>query len=333
MVSACSVRRHRSSRVVLGTVAATVGLAALAWSNDASALDPWETLQPLPEAAAQRLAVASAEHGVFLFGGRGAAQSAVRYDPATDAYEALADLPVATTGACGDQLSDGRIAVYGGSDPVTFNYVGEVQLYDPDDDSWTLGATESGTWACAAVADDEGRLHVFGGQSQQTRYAIYDAVADSWSLGPAIPQAQRRYAHAAVRDAGGRFALFGGRFSEDTWSLFDPETETWAFAGQGVASGGGCMVDGNNTIWVGGSGSNLVGFDVDTMEVTQTIPMPGYAKGVSVDYAGNIWAVSLGSDAWRVDPETETINTVTGLVSPYTYSDMTGYALQLQSGL
>lgn len=116
-------------------------------------------------------------------------------------------------------------------------------------------------------------------------------------------------------------------------SRFDPETETWAFAGQGVASGGGCMVDGNNTIWVGGSGSNLVGFDVDTMEVTQTIPMPGYAKGVSVDYAGNIWAVSLGSDAWRVDPETETINTVTGLVSPYTYSDMTGYALQLQSGL
>jgi len=113
---------------------------------------------------------------------------------------------------------------------------------------------------------------------------------------------------------------------------FTPETETWDVAGANL-EGGGCMVDANNTIWVGGLGDTLVGFDVDTMEVAQVIALPGYAKGVSVDYAGNIWAVSMVSDAWRVNPETEAVDTVTGLVSPYTYSDMTGHALQLQSGL
>ena len=114
---------------------------------------------------------------------------------------------------------------------------------------------------------------------------------------------------------------------------FDPDTEMWTVTGQGMVAGGGCMVDGNNTIWVGGNSNNLIGFDVDTMQVTHDITTPGYPKGVSVDYAGNIWAVSLGTDAWRVDPETEAVDTVSGLVSPYTYSDMTGYALQLQSGL
>jgi hypothetical protein len=35
----------------------------------------------------------------------------------------------------------------------------------------------------------------------------------------------------------------------------------------------------------------------------------------------------MSSNAYRVDPATGNFDTVTGLVGPYTYSDMTGFAL------
>ena len=281
MVCRLSPRRlGLSARVAIGAAC----FASLAWPGRAHALDPWETLAPLPEPAAQRLAVSSPDEGIYLFGGRGAAQSAARYDPDTDEYEALAELPVATTGACGDRLSDGRIAVYGGADPVTFNYVEDVQLYDPDADAWTLGAVQDGTWACAAVADDEGRLHVFGGQSQQTRYAIYDAGDDSWSLGPAIPQDQRRYAHVAARDPAGRFLLFGGRFSEDTWSMFDPNTMAWSVGGQLPAE----------RVWAAGAVHDDAVFILGGSDNAFNDEVPMF---------DTVWSFDLASQVWDTDHE------------------------------
>ncbi len=225
----------RSSRTGARLAIAAAGVAATlaAWSvpNAAHALEPWMLETPLPQAAAQRLAVTADDGLVYLFGGRGAADVAHAYDPVTDTFTELASLPVTTAGACGDQLSDGRIVVYGGVDPVTFSYRPQAQIYDPVADTWAMGAELAGTWACAAAADDTGNLHVFGGQAAQTRYAIYDGVADSWSLGPSIPQAQRRYAHIAVRSNDGRYFLLGGRFSEGTWSIFDPSNDTWTEAG------------------------------------------------------------------------------------------------------
>ena len=111
---------------------------------------------------------------------------------------------------------------------------------------------------------------------------------------------------------------------------FTPATETWDSVSVGSA-GGGCMVDANDVLWVAGSGSTVLGVDIDTMAVVQTIPVPGYAKGISIDFEGNVWAVSQGAEAWRVNPVTQQVDTFTGLTSPYTYSDMTGFALS-QSG-
>ena len=65
---------------------------------------------------------------------------------------------------------------------------------------------------------------------------------------------------------------------------------------------------------------------------TQTIPIPNYAKGISIDFEGNVWAVSYSADAYHVNPTTMQIDTFTGLVGPYTYSDMTGFALSAAGG-
>ena len=111
---------------------------------------------------------------------------------------------------------------------------------------------------------------------------------------------------------------------------FNPVSESWDTVSVG-SSGGGCMVDANDVLWVAGSSNRLLGVDIDTMAVVQEIAIPGYAKGISIDFEGNVWAVSQSAQAWRVNPQTEQIDTFTGLTNPYTYSDMTGFALS-QSG-
>jgi len=52
------------------------------------------------------------------------------------------------------------------------------------------------------------------------------------------------------------------------------------------------------------------------------------SKGMSVDVDGYIWAVPDAQNrAYRVDPEDLSYEQIGGLVGAYTYSDMTGGAL------
>jgi hypothetical protein len=109
---------------------------------------------------------------------------------------------------------------------------------------------------------------------------------------------------------------------------FDPVTETWM--GATVGGSGGCMEDANGILWM--ANSTMVGVDVNTLGVVHAWPLPSYVHGVSIDFEGNVWGVSMGTEAYRVDPNTGTFDTVAGLVGPYTYSDMTGFALQSVGG-
>ncbi len=120
---------------------------------------------------------------------------------------------------------------------------------------------------------------------------------------------------------------------------FDPATDTWQ-TNANVGGGGGCMTDGLGTLWIGGYGGGgglggqMIGIDTDTMAVTQNIPIPNYVHGISVDFYGYVWGVTLQTpEAYKVDPIAATYETFTGLTGPYTYSDMTGYALSNASGL
>ena len=107
---------------------------------------------------------------------------------------------------------------------------------------------------------------------------------------------------------------------------FDPATETWQSSANLSNSGNGCMEDGNGTLWV--AGSSFVGVDINTVTEVATIPVPAQVRGVSFDFEGNIWGPSLNSnEAYRIDPVTLQTDTVAGFIYPYTYSDMTGFAL------
>lgn len=109
---------------------------------------------------------------------------------------------------------------------------------------------------------------------------------------------------------------------------FDPMTETWETAN--VGGSGGCMEDGNGTLWL--ASQPLVGIDTETLEVVATYNLPESVHGVSIDFQGYVWGVSMSTSAYRVHPMTGDYETVSGLNYPYTYSDMTGFALANAGG-
>jgi hypothetical protein len=109
---------------------------------------------------------------------------------------------------------------------------------------------------------------------------------------------------------------------------FDPSTETWQQAN--VGGQGGCMPDGGDILWM--ASSPMIGINRETLAVEYSIPLPEYVHGVSVDYEGYVWGVGMQNSAYRVDPVSGTWDVVGGLVNPYTYSDMTGFALNNVGG-
>jgi streptogramin lyase len=116
---------------------------------------------------------------------------------------------------------------------------------------------------------------------------------------------------------------------------FDPQTEGWTVGAAEPGYGGaGCMEDAQGRMWV--AGYAITAIDVDTMELLDTFAMPvmngnpdtGYGRGISIDFEGYVWSPSHWSNAaYRLDPQTGEFDKVDGLDFPYTYSDMTGFAL------
>ena len=105
-----------------------------------------------------------------------------------------------------------------------------------------------------------------------------------------------------------------------------PDTETWDTVG-GFVSLGGLAEGPDNFMWVATS-QGAVSVDIETLERGPTFiaQQGGESKGVSVDIDGYVWVVNQW--AWKVDPATGLdVGSYNGLTGPYTYSDMTGYAL------
>ncbi|MEX1364571.1 MAG: hypothetical protein AB1Z98_15700, partial [Nannocystaceae bacterium] len=84
----------------------------------------------------------------------------------------------------------------------------------------------------------------------------------------------------------------------NTVARFDPMTQVWQTAT--VGGGGGCMEDGNGTLWL--ANDPMVGIDINTMGVVQSIDLPNYVHGISIDFYGYVWGPAIFDDeAYRVD--------------------------------
>jgi hypothetical protein len=201
-------------------------------------------------------------------------------------------------------LLDGETGVVEGT-AVVPNVVGWAGLYggavDSEGDFWSVD-------------------HNWDGASTLVRVDRMTLAVSTW---PVVGQVH----YGLAVDPQGRAWLCGNGGA----SRFDPGTATWAHLPptNGGSALGGCMTDADGTLWHSRyPDAMLVGIDTESLTVTDQIPIPAYVHGVSIDFDGNVWGVQFGgTDAYRVDPVTQTVDTFTGLVGAYTYSDMTGFAL------
>lgn len=121
---------------------------------------------------------------------------------------------------------------------------------------------------------------------------------------------------------------------------YNPVNQTWAFANNHVAYVmSGIQEDAQGRMWMNywtydGDGTNpgLVYIDGETMEVSAPFGIgcgASACRGISIDLDGNVWSTSMAQNtAFRYNPQTQQVDTYNQLVGPYTYSDMTGWALQ-----
>jgi hypothetical protein len=116
-----------------------------------------------------------------------------------------------------------------------------------------------------------------------------------------------------------------------TVARFDPMTEQWQT--NSVGGSGGCMEDGKGTLYMSGGNNNILAVDTETLQVKNTYPVTQYVHGISIDFYGYVWGVSMGSEAYRLDiTQGGAFQTFPNLVGAYTYSDMTGFALSNVGG-
>jgi N-acetylneuraminic acid mutarotase len=229
-------------------------------------------------------------HGkIYAFGGFVYPQSgppawvpinnAWEYDPATDAWKALAPMPSKrgspVAAVVGDKIYviGGATTLPGTTDPAINQStpqlcLGTVEEYDPEKNTWRERSSMPTPRNHTTAGVVNGKIYVLGGRvgaafinlaSDISVVEEYDPATDKWSA----PRARMPTARSAVGSAvyNGRVYVAGGEFQDPhmmatfrSVEAYDPATNTWTImpsmpvSRHGLAAG----VIGNRLILVGG---------------------------------------------------------------------------------
>jgi N-acetylneuraminic acid mutarotase len=226
---------------------------------------------------------------VYSVGGRVDHQALWRYDPLTDTWAELADLPEPKRGLGAAVVGDGIFAIGGsdGSSPCTGTESASVYRYDILTDAWAQVADLPSARSDLAAAVKGGKIYVFGGctglSSELTIIAdvdVYDPVTDTWDTSPTDMPLARAYFYA-VGLAGNTIYVGGGdgpdclttdgceevhayNVTKDVWTTGLPDMPT----GRGEV---GAVSHGGRIYIVGGS-LPAFGNSDDAMEAYKPIP-------------------------------------------------------------
>ena len=146
------------------------------------------------------------------------------YDPATNTWTTGTPIPTPVFGYASTVI-DGKIHIIGGSQISIIQgagiYVDSNQVYDPQNDTWSLGANLPSIVAYGAAAATEGfmappLLYVIGGyflNSYSSNVQVYNPSNNSWSTGLPMPTARAYLGVAVVNDV--LYAI--GGFDGQNW--------------------------------------------------------------------------------------------------------------------
>lgn len=209
-------------------------------SNKVEAYNPssaiWVARSPLPEPR-EGLQVAFANGHIYAMGGinTGAASTTVRvdaYDPATDTWTTVSDMPNAHYDGAAASDTDGRIYVMGtfGGD------LKAVDVYVPELDKWCTCASMSTPRTSLGAAGLGGKIYALGGSNAEGALNSVEALTPAPDRIRAVaPMPTPRSGLAAFTATGSDgvtriYALGGhdaGGTAVNTLEAYDPITDQW----------------------------------------------------------------------------------------------------------
>ncbi len=222
-----------------GVVSATDMLTSTERYNTCS--QTWEALAPLPQPRGYVMAV-EIDDKYYIIGGAdrvvsgtfGVQNTTYVFDPATNAWAQLADLPQALGGVMAATVN-GKLYAFGGFDARGYQHgnVDTTYEYDPATNTWlTRTALISGTRSLAGAASLNGKIYLVGGITDGDPYTatlgsmiIYDPTTDTWQLGASVGK-NRSVALTVAPD--NAIYAFGGEGGEGALSSrYDPVLNQW----------------------------------------------------------------------------------------------------------
>jgi N-acetylneuraminic acid mutarotase len=224
------------------TASATATATATGTSSPSCTPNVW---QAGPAQAPARYAiqgVVGTDGKVYVAGGQSIDATPVlsnkltRYNPATNAWEDLAPLPVAV-GQATMGAANGKIYVAGGFTGGT-TVTNALRIYDIATNTWTSGANMPAAKEAAAGAVVNGKFYVMGGDDFNlgvTSNYIYDIASNTWSSGAVLPDDRTNtYATAlnGIVYVYGGVNIVGTAFvTTDTLLRYDPVANSWTNLG------------------------------------------------------------------------------------------------------
>jgi N-acetylneuraminic acid mutarotase len=173
------------------------------------------------------------------------------YDPETDTWSQMADIPVGV-GGYASAVVDGKIYIIsGGMDFPHHPYTNLVQIFDPATNHWTNG-TSIPTFVYNARAcvitepSGEKRIHVIGGQLRYSwqvipdidgvdLHQVYDPETDTWTNATTMPTPRTGLGLATINNEiyaiggehNGTLILANEKYNPSDPSGYIPEFPTW----------------------------------------------------------------------------------------------------------
>lgn len=118
----------------------------------------------------------------------------------------------------------GKIYVVGGHNQGQYAGISQVEVYNPDYDSWDIAAEMPTPRYTMSGNLFEGKFYTFGGQGGAKTIEVYDPFTDTWEKKKDMPIDRFRHTSSVVK---GKFYLIGGRGTERMVQEFDPKTSLW----------------------------------------------------------------------------------------------------------
>ena len=177
------------------------------------------------------------DHGGFFYavGGRPTIVDLDRYEPATNTWVSLADMPTGRGGLGAAVVGNAIYAIGGrtGSSPCSGGELTTVERYDIGTNTWSTVAPLPGARSDLAAVAHGGKIYVFGGCKSGVFLGdvdVYNPVTNTWSTAPLdMPTARASMYGAAAK--GNTVYVIGGwnasgqlvtneayKIASDTWS-------------------------------------------------------------------------------------------------------------------